>query len=306
MRCNLLLLLFASLVSFSLARYWFDDIDLKKDTNWLQPGVTTNEFSLYNIFIAPLHPPTLCPTISPIDEESYHSRGIDPAWGPIPIVWESCTSGPGPLPDREWKRLNKRIDNPLNCMRGIFKIKCFPNVDRANPGPVIYTLCAGKPELEFLGLLADVEAKKEVYRSVKDRDEEDQLCERMRLLGAQEYDGYFHMAPYGPMLVGSVKSETLCSRHEFNLYYGITLFGWPKTGGGVWVLKLAPKEVQALGGIERLRNEDNVDMGTQSKLIEELGGRFYADPMDCPKLKHLKGPKFAPAVVDERKGWGWR
>jgi hypothetical protein len=56
--------------------------------------------------------------------------------------------------------------------------------------------------------------------------------------------------------------------------------GWP-TGGGVWVLSLS-KRTAAEKHAGMLFNAYNME--ERCKIIEQLGGTFYADPKDCPEL----------------------
>ncbi|KAH7628040.1 hypothetical protein B0T09DRAFT_269223 [Sordaria sp. MPI-SDFR-AT-0083] len=280
-------------VSFlpSSAQYWFDDEDLTEE-HW-QRGVTDNyllhKYSTDNIFHSP--PPAISPAL---DGELYRSRGLDPAWGPVPEMLGSCVGDIEPIPDQNWINLNKRVRFLQDQSCAVAKILCFPNVERGRPGPVIYALCAGKAEMEFLGL---GKVKEDVLRSMKDREDEDQLCERMRLLGAPEFDGYFDMEPYGAMILWRGEPHNMCNRQDYGRS-GVMLFGWPKSGVGVWVLKLDWRGLDEVGGMERLRNKTNVDMETQSRMIEQLGGSFYADPAQCPELDFLRGPRFALAVVE--------
>lgn len=59
--------------------------------------------------------------------------------------------------------------------------------------------------------------------------------------------------------------------------------GWPATGG-VWVLCLTEKEaVKKNAGM--IFNA--YSMEERCRVIEQLGGTFYANPEDCPEL----GPK---------------
>lgn len=56
--------------------------------------------------------------------------------------------------------------------------------------------------------------------------------------------------------------------------------GWP-AGGGVWVLKTTDDDAMERGtawiSIAR-------DMEERCRVIEQLGGVFYANPRDCPHL----------------------
>ena len=288
-----LLLIFLSFSVLSLADYNYHYAHYEDFTQeYWQHGTCENwrlrEYSPETLFYSP--PPGICPRL---DEDLYRSRGLDPAWGPVPDDGGTCVTLPRPISDQSWIDMNKRVGflTQWESSRAVAKIRCFPNVERGY-GPIIYALCAGKPEMEFLGL---GQVKEDVLRNMRDREEEDQLCERMRLLGAQEHDGYYDASVFNTVIMGGGDGHS-CGRYDY-MRSGVTLFGWPEAGG-VWVLKLNGRELGAVGGMERLRNETNVDMETQSQLIEELGGRFYADPVECPELDFLRGPRFALAVVE--------
>lgn len=260
-------------------REWLYEEDHQTSSRQLYCRTTRNILPA-DIFYSP---PTTCACL---DEADYHSRGLDPAWGPVPYYNDggNCGTSPEPISDSLWIDLNKRVRFLWDQSCAEAKILCFPNVEslRSRGGPIIFALCAGRPEMEFLGL---AEVTEDVLRNMRDREEEDRLCERMRLLGAQENDGYYDM-------VGNGLS---CTRYGYkHRRRGVTLFGWPKAGG-VWVLRLDNRQLKAVGGMEALRDETNVDMETQSRLIEELGGRFYADPVECRELDFLRGPRFALA-----------
>lgn len=56
--------------------------------------------------------------------------------------------------------------------------------------------------------------------------------------------------------------------------------GWP-AGGGVWVLS-EDQEVASMKQAGMLFNA--FTMEERCKIIEQLGGTFYANPKDCPDL----------------------
>jgi hypothetical protein len=56
--------------------------------------------------------------------------------------------------------------------------------------------------------------------------------------------------------------------------------GWP-VGGGVWVLSSTASEASAKNAGMAFNAST---MEERCKIIEKLGGRFYANPKDCPDL----------------------
>lgn len=56
--------------------------------------------------------------------------------------------------------------------------------------------------------------------------------------------------------------------------------GWPASGG-VWVLHSTEAEAGRMGA-GRIQNA--YSMEERCKVIEQLGGIFYANPKDCPYL----------------------
>lgn len=58
------------------------------------------------------------------------------------------------------------------------------------------------------------------------------------------------------------------------------LVGWP-VGGGVWVLHTTVEEA-GRKGTGLIHNAYNME--ERCKMIEEMGGVFYADPKKCPYL----------------------
>ncbi|KAK4234773.1 hypothetical protein C8A03DRAFT_46965 [Achaetomium macrosporum] len=93
-------------------------------------------------------------------------------------------------------------------------------------------------------------------------------CNKMRQLGAVWWE-----------------SENAWVKDELSVppYYIPERFlatGWP-AGGGVWVLSTT-EDIAAEKGAGMLFNAYNME--ERCKLIEQLGGTFYADPKDCPDL----------------------
>lgn len=58
--------------------------------------------------------------------------------------------------------------------------------------------------------------------------------------------------------------------------------GWP-AGGGVWVLKTTLKGADEKGAA---MVENAYNMEERCRVLEQIGGVFYANPKDCPHL-HL-------------------
>ncbi|KGO45363.1 hypothetical protein PEX1_058290 [Penicillium expansum] len=95
---------------------------------------------------------------------------------------------------------------------------------------------------------------------------EDAHCDDMRRLGATWWRRLF--LAYEKEMTGESETE------EF------TRVGWPASGG-VWVLHSTVAEARNMGsGIIHNANS----MEERCKVIEQLGGIFYADPKDCPYL----------------------
>lgn len=57
-----------------------------------------------------------------------------------------------------------------------------------------------------------------------------------------------------------------------------TIVGWP-SGGGIWVLTATERSGTSAGVIHNAHTMDE-----RCKVIEKLGGKFYANPKDCPDL----------------------
>ena len=57
--------------------------------------------------------------------------------------------------------------------------------------------------------------------------------------------------------------------------------GWTDNGGGTWILSTTRKEA-IRKGIGRVKNAFNME--ERCRVIESLGGVFYADANDCADL----------------------
>ncbi|KAF2435297.1 hypothetical protein EJ08DRAFT_333767 [Tothia fuscella] len=119
-------------------------------------------------------------------------------------------------------------------------------------------------DLDFLGL----DRFNSTLQS-HDPIEQDVHCDKMRRLGAVWFESVHAWDYY------TIKSYT-----EPDLYEPVIITGWPITGG-VWALKMTTKEAR-IRGCGRLSNA--LDMDERCKMIEMLGGSFYADPEDCVEL----------------------
>jgi hypothetical protein len=118
-------------------------------------------------------------------------------------------------------------------------------------------------ELDFFGLDRLRPTPRPSITDPESRAEEDAHCKRMRQLGATYY--------------GTTR-EWL----DVMLGYETELLkiGWPSTGG-VWALR-NPSIEESERGVAAIYNA--LTMEERCKIIEELGGTFYADPKDCPYL----------------------
>ncbi|KAM0351717.1 hypothetical protein ACHAPU_002229 [Fusarium lateritium] len=118
-------------------------------------------------------------------------------------------------------------------------------------------------ELVFLGL-------DRFKPSVKsdDPEKEEAHCARMRQLGATWYRDPDHQIRAEEMLRNGDPDTPLL------------FIGWP-ADGGVWAIHTSLWK-SARSGFGRIGNA--FTMEERCKIIEELGGSFYADPKDCPYL----------------------
>jgi hypothetical protein len=122
-------------------------------------------------------------------------------------------------------------------------------------------------ELDFLGL----DRFKPSPRS-ENPAEEDAFCQRLRKVGAKWFkseEDYFEWSEAGIPRDPEEDTELL--------------LGWPEPGG-VWVLKVNQSDA-ARKGVGRIKNA--FTMEERCSAIEQLGGRFYSDPKDCPDTKDM-------------------
>ncbi|KAH8803706.1 hypothetical protein F5884DRAFT_862023 [Xylogone sp. PMI_703] len=119
-------------------------------------------------------------------------------------------------------------------------------------------------ELEFLKL--DRFGNTEILQAGSSQVDEDDHCNRMCQLDATWWRSRraFNSALFdGPRPAGPFLSV-----------------GWP-AGGGVWVIKTTLEEADKKG-TAKIYNAYSIE--ERCKMIEQLGGVFYADPKDCPHL----------------------
>lgn len=102
--------------------------------------------------------------------------------------------------------------------------------------------------------------------------EEDQFCSELRKAGAKLWR---HEADY---IEATFDFRERTAKEEEEL-----VLGWPQEGG-VWVLFIANERARPkdFGRIHMAHN-----MEERCRVIEEYGGRFFADPKDCEHLQHL-------------------
>ncbi|KAK4233130.1 CheY-like superfamily [Achaetomium macrosporum] len=129
----------------------------------------------------------------------------------------------------------------------------------------VYELYCSPMELEFLGL-----DRFETALPSSDPAEEDALCAKMRLLGAEWW-------PSSDPACGEA-SHSIGLRSPLDdmvRFIGVT------SQGGMWALTTNASDCyeKQLG---RINNA--MDMEEKCRQIERLGGTFYADPRECPLL----------------------
>ena len=141
-------------------------------------------------------------------------------------------------------------------------VRCWPS-----SGGVYVAGYVSGVELDFLGL-----SRFTVSPGSEDGAEEDAFCQRLRKIGAKWFKSEEH---YFRWVEGMVPGE-LDADTEL-------LLGWPESGG-VWVLKVTQSDA-VRDGVGRLKNA--FTMQERCGVIEQLGGRFYGDPKDCPDTKDM-------------------
>lgn len=124
-------------------------------------------------------------------------------------------------------------------------------------------------ELEFLGL----DRFHNTPRGEKGMEREEELCKRMRQLGAawegdRTADNEFEYYASSGLCDGK-------SKRRFEL-----LVGWP-AGGGIWVLRVLEYDAEKRG-VGVVRNAFTID--ERCEALEELGGIFYEDAKQCQFL----------------------
>lgn len=135
----------------------------------------------------------------------------------------------------------------------------------------VYELHCSAIELDFLGL-----DRFETAQPSGDAAEEDALCAKLRLLGAE----------WWPSLRASKKAWSLEIQHQGSLStqrYELDRLRFLSvaSNGGVWALEAGEDECsrRQLGRINNAR-----DMEEKCRQIEKFGGTFYASPSECPLL----------------------
>ncbi|RHZ44748.1 hypothetical protein CDV55_100713 [Aspergillus turcosus] len=122
-------------------------------------------------------------------------------------------------------------------------------------------------ELDFLGLDRFNNTERPSKSDPDWQAKEEAHCNRMRRLGAtwwrRESDEFLQHGLEYPKGTD-----------------GYLPVGWP-AGGGVWVLHTTLGNASNIGAA-RIHNA--YDMEERCRVIEMLGGVFYADPKDCPYL----------------------
>ncbi|KAI3581820.1 hypothetical protein IWW34DRAFT_729591 [Fusarium oxysporum f. sp. albedinis] len=156
---------------------------------------------------------------------------------------------------------------------GDFGVTSFPRCDfGSRVGGVVhgwpakggfYAHLCSVAELEFLGLDRFKPSNKS-----DDPEKEEAHCSKMRQLGAKWFRNPDHQLRAGEKLRNGEPDAPLL------------FVGWP-AGGGVWVIHTTLSQ-SARKGLGRIGNA--FTMEERCKMVEQLGGRFYADPKDCPHL----------------------
>ncbi|KXX78445.1 hypothetical protein MMYC01_201423 [Madurella mycetomatis] len=136
-------------------------------------------------------------------------------------------------------------------------------------GGVYLLTAASAVEIEFLGYGRFQQVPRPDPTNPDTAADEESHCNKMRQLGAKWWrseHAWFadrrKVSPYG------------------RIWESFLATGWP-AGGGVWVLS-EDKEVAGRKGAGRLFNARTME--ERCKIIEQLGGTFYANPKDCPDL----------------------
>ncbi|KAL2120205.1 hypothetical protein VTJ04DRAFT_4231 [Mycothermus thermophilus] len=129
-------------------------------------------------------------------------------------------------------------------------------------------MTAGPADLEFLGYDRFQIVWQPDPEDPNTAADEEAHCYKMRQLGATWWESE-SAEFYASREVGSSTEE-----EKF------IITGWP-AGGGVWVLNGTVAEA---GRKQAGMAFNAFNMEERSKIIEKLGGAFYANPKDCPDL----------------------
>jgi hypothetical protein len=157
---------------------------------------------------------------------------------------------------------------------GDFGVTWFPRCEfGGNVGGIVhgwpakggfYSKLFSSAELEFLGLDRFKPSNKS-----DNPEEEEAFCSKLRRLGAGWYRDPDHKLRAGEKLRNKDPDAPLL------------FIGWPADSDGVWALKTNLSQ-SVRRGLGRIGNAYNME--ERCKMIEQLGGTYYADPKDCPHL----------------------
>ncbi|RGP66173.1 hypothetical protein FSPOR_6793 [Fusarium sporotrichioides] len=156
---------------------------------------------------------------------------------------------------------------------GDFGVTWFPRLEFGGKGGGVvhgwpakggfYSRLCSVAELEFMGL-----DRFEPSDRPEDPENEEAHCTKMRQLGASWFRDPDHKL--------DADQKYRISAPDAPLLF----VGWP-AGGGVWTISTNLSQ-SAQKGFGRINNA--FTMEERCKMIEKLGGTFYADPKDCPHL----------------------
>lgn len=120
-------------------------------------------------------------------------------------------------------------------------------------------------ELDFLGL----DHQLQTVKRPENATDEEELCRRLRLLGAEYWQSEEHQ------IWAELTSENTVEIENLKFFVG-----WPARGG-VWVLKTTVRLSYRLG---TGRIHSAKDMEERCQVLETLGAVYYENPEDCPDL----------------------
>jgi hypothetical protein len=162
-------------------------------------------------------------------------------------------------------------------------------------GIYILTSCLGV-ELDFLELDRFRDTERPSTSDADSRSDEEAHCNRSEFQSPQQlfkYQGtYLSLLKWQVLILAIIVRQLGAtwwdSEHEYNLSWlayskptdSFIRVGWP-AGGGVWVLKTT-LEGASQKGAAMIQNA--YSMEERCRVIEQVGGIFYANPKDCPDL----------------------